>query len=307
MWYSTIHGKYARFNCTGDHCRFADFAILGETILRDDKSPENGFNGGAGTGSWLENIWVEHTKVGYWVGRSTNGLVITGSRFRNLFADGVNFCNGTSNSVVENSHFRNTGDDALASWSPQGDPVNTNNVFRFNTVQAPWRANCFAIYGGKDNRVEDNLCYDVVTYPGILIAQQFNSNPFEGATVVQRNSLIRAGGPMFNLEHGALKVWADQGEIRGLVVNDLWIDSPTFAGIELQGSYPVTSGTFENIEVKQAGTSGIHLGSTLRGDVTFSFVTVTDSGEEALTNYAPKLKFQLVLGDGNSGWPSMMP
>lgn len=302
MWYSTIHGFYARFNCVGNNCRYFDFAILGETILRDDKSPENGFNGGAGTGSRLENIWVEHTKVGYWVGPGTNGLVITGSRFRNLFADGVNFCNGTSNSVIENSHFRNTGDDALASWSPKGDPVNTNNVFRFNTVQIPWRANCFAIYGGKDNRIEDNLCSDVVTYPGILVAQHFHSNPFEGNTIVQRNSLIRAGGPMFHLEHGAFKVWASQGEITGLVVDDMLIDSPTFAGIELQGSYPITASTLEHITVESAGTSGIHLGSNLQGDVSFSSVTVIDSGKEPLTNYAPRLKFQLIDGNGNSGW-----
>jgi hypothetical protein len=241
------------------------------------------------------------------VGPGTNGLIITGSRFRNLFADGVNFCNGTSNSVVENSHFRNTGDDALASWSPKGDPVNTNNLFRFNTVQIPWRANCFAIYGGKDNRIEDNLCSDVVTYPGIFIAQQFNSNAFEGNTVIQRNSLIRAGGRMFNLNHGAFKVWANQGEIKGLIVNDLLLDSPTFAGIELQGSYPITSARFENIEVQGAGTSGIHLSSNLRGDVSFSFVTITASGKEALTNYAPKLKFQLNFGDGNHGWQYPVP
>ena len=126
MWYSTVHGFYARFNCVGNNCRYSDFAVLGETITRDDSSPENGFNGGAGTGSSLENIWVEHTKVGYWVGPgTTNGLIIRNSRFRNLFADGVNFCNGTSNSVVENSHFRNTGDDALASWSPQGKTAST--------------------------------------------------------------------------------------------------------------------------------------------------------------------------------------
>jgi hypothetical protein len=307
MWYSTIHGFYARFNCNGNNCRYFDFAILGETVLRDDKSPENGFNGGAGTGSRLENIWVEHTKVGYWVGAGTNDLIITGSRFRNLFADGVNFCNGTSNSMIENSHFRNTGDDALASWSPKGDPVNTNNIFRFNTVQVPWRANCFAIYGGKDNKIEDNLCYDVVTYPGILIAQQFNSNSFDGTIAIRRNSLIRAGGQMFHLEHGALKIWANQGEIRGLVIEDMLIDSPTFAGIELQGSYLITSTTFENITVQHAGTSGIHLSSNLQGDATFSFINVKDSGEEALTDYAPKLKFQLILGDGNNGWQYAIP
>ncbi len=302
MWYSTIQGFYARFNCSGNNCRFFDFAILGETILRDDKSPENGFNGGAGTGSRLENIWVEHTKVGYWVGGWSDGLVITASRFRNLFADGINFCNGTSHSVVENSHFRNTGDDALASWSPQSDGVNTGNVFRFNTVQIPWRANCFAIYGGKDNRIEDNLCYDVVTYPGILVAQQFGSNPFEGSTIVQRNSLIRTGGPMFGNEHGALKIWAQQGEIKGLVVRDILIDAPTFSGIELVGSYPIVSADFDHIEITKAGTDGIFLSSNLSGEADFSFVVVSDSTASALLNYAPKLKFTINFGDGNIGW-----
>lgn len=302
MWYSTIHGKYARFNCVGNNCRFADFAILGETILRDDKSPENGFNGGAGTGSRLENIWVEHTKVGYWVGAGTNGLVITGSRFRNLFADGVNFCNGTSNSLIENSHFRNTGDDALASWSPKGDAANTGNVFRFNTVQLPWRANCFAIYGGKDNRIEDNLCYDVVTYPGILIAQQFNSNPFDGNTFIERNSLIRAGGPMFNLKHGALKIWSAQGEIPGLVVKDILIDSPTFSGLQLDGAYPITDARFENIEIIGAGTDGLYLSESLSGDATFSFISVSKSMKSNFLNYAPKLKFTINFGEGNIGW-----
>ncbi len=240
MWYSTLHGPFARFYCTGSNCRFSDFAILGETTVRDDKIPDNGFNGGAGSGSRMENVWVEHTKAGWWIGQGnsnvTNGLVVRGSRFRNLFADGVNFCNGTSNSVVEQSHFRNTGDDAVASWAPSFDGgVNSNNVFRFNTVQLPWRANCFAIYGGKDNRIEDNLCADVVTYPGILIAQQFDAWPFSGTTTVQRNSLIRAGGPMWNQEHGALKIHAAEGALQGIVVKDLLIDSPTFAGIQIQG------------------------------------------------------------------------
>lgn len=302
MWYSTIHGINARFICTGNNCRYQDFAILGETVLRDDKSHEVGFEGGAGIGSRLENIWVEHTKVGYWVGAGTNGLVITNSRFRNLFADGVNFCNGTSNSLIENSHFRNTGDDALASWSPKGDPVNTGNVFRYNTVQVPWRANCFAIYGGQNNHIEDNLCFDVVTYPGILIAQQFNSNPFQGNTFIERNSLIRAGGPMFHLQHGALKIWSAQGEIPGLIVKDIVIDSPTFSGLEMNGAYPITSANFENIEITNAGTDGIYLSESLSGDASFSHITINNSAKNNFLNYSPKLKFTIAFGEGNVGW-----
>jgi len=301
MWYSVIHGPYATFNCTGNNCRYRDFAILGETTTRNDKTADNGFNGGAGHGSLLENIWVEHTKVGYWVGGATNGLIIRNSRFRNLFADGINFCNGTSNSIVENSHFRNTGDDSLASWSPKGSGINRNNVFRFNTVQVPWRANCFAIYGGADNKIEDNLCYDVVTYPGILIAQQFNSNSFDGVTYVQRNSLIRAGGPMFKQQHGALKVWAAQGEIRGLIIRDILIDSPTFSGLELEGSYPIFA-TVEQVEIHRAGTWGIFLHSNLAGEVLFSFVRVADAGNGGLLDYTAPAYFRIVEGEGNYGW-----
>ena len=68
------------------------------------------------------------------------------------------------------------------------------NVFRHLTIQVPWRANCLAIYGGQDNRMEDSLCYDTVTYPGALLASAFNSWPFKGTTTIQRISLIRAGG-----------------------------------------------------------------------------------------------------------------
>ncbi len=300
MWYTTIHGSHARFNCTGNNCHYFDFAILGETVLRDDQSPENGFNGGAGTGSRLENIWVEHTKVGYWVGGYSQGLVITGSRFRNLFADGVNFCNGTSYSLIENSHFRNTGDDALASWSPKGSGVNTGNVFRFNTVQIPWRANCYAIYGGKDNSIQDNLCADVVTYPGIYIAQEFSSNPFEGTTTVERNSLIRAGGSMFHKEHGALKVSAAQGEINDLQVKDLLIEGATFTGIQLEGPYPL-SATFDGVEINNAGTDGIYLSSNLEGAAVFTHTMIINPGGDPIVNYAPKARFELILDEENSG------
>ena len=303
MWYSVIHGLYARFDCTGNNCLYFDFAILGETVLRDDKSSEMGFLGGAGTGSILDGIWVEHTKVGYWVGSGpTNGLIIRNSRFRDLFADGVNF-NGASNSIIENSHFRNTGDDALASWSLASTGlVNTNNVFRFNTVQLPWRANCLAIYGGKDNKIEDNLCTDVVTYPGILISQDFASTAFDGIISIVRNSLIRAGGPMFHQEHGALKIKAAQGPIKNVIVSDLLIDSPTFSGIELEGSSPITEAVFENVQIRGAGGSGILIRSNVEGDASFKDVTVNQSGQDALTNFAPPKLFDLIRGAGNVGW-----
>jgi hypothetical protein len=302
MWYSTLSGPSAHFHCSGSGCRFFDFAILGDTTARDDTASDNGFNGGAGTGSRLENIWVEHTKVGYWVGAGNvaNGLVITGSRFRNLFADGVNFASGTSNSEVVNSHFRNTGDDALASWSTGPDPgVNTKNVFHFDTVQVPWRANCFGVYGGVDNRVEDNLCADVVTYPGVLVAQQFGSDAFGGTTTVQRNTITRAGGHMFNQEHGAVEVFGSLGPVSGVLLKDLQIDSPTYAGLHIEGPNEITNATFDTIAITGAGSYGILVRAKSTGGGTFSNVTVTGSNG---LNYEPNASFTITKGAGNNGW-----
>src|SRR5262249_23952398 len=101
MWYSTFNGAKANFFCWGEGgCNYSNFSILGETTYRDDDTPSNGFSGGVGKGSSLENIWVEHVKVGFWCGTDgdqygTDGLIVKGSRIRNTFADGINFANGT--------------------------------------------------------------------------------------------------------------------------------------------------------------------------------------------------------------------
>jgi hypothetical protein len=47
-----------------------------------------------------------------------------------------------------------------ASWSPQVEGgINTNNTVRDVTSQLPWRANCFAIYGGADNTIGNQCCH----------------------------------------------------------------------------------------------------------------------------------------------------
>lgn len=107
---------------------------------------------------------------------------------------------------------------------------------------------------------------------------------------------------MFHNEQAALKIWAEQGPISALLVNDLLIDGSTFAGIEIKGSYPITSAVFEHIQIKNAGTNGMVLSANLAGGASFSFVVISDSAKEALLNYSPKLNFKLIFGVGNDGW-----
>ena len=298
MWYSTVSGFNARFDCYGNGCKYYDFAVTGDTVVRDDKSPESAFSGVTGDATVLENIWAEHSKTGYWVGPNANNLVIRLSRFRNLYADGINLWKGTSNATVEQCHFRNTGDDALASWSPSGAPASSNNVLRFNTVQVPWMANCFGLYGGTGNRIEDNVCEDVVQYPGILVSRQFGSLPFGGMTQILRNSLIRAGGPAYGEEQGAIKFYAAEAAMTGFLVQDLTIQDATFSGIHLQGGHRIDNLRFQNVAIDAPGTSGIRVNWDANGVATASGVVVTRGGMDDQSRGV----FTWTREAGNSGW-----
>ncbi len=166
-----------------------------------------------GDNSRIDNIWMEHFTTGPWIGQGNspqvNGLVIDGCRIRDLYADGVNLNTGTSNTTVQQCAVRNVGDDAFASWSSASTP-NTSNVFQFDTVQVTWRANCYAIYGGTNISVEDSICADTVTYPGIFIDQDFSSTPFAGTTSIARDTILRGGGNMYGRSWGALTVDGNQ-------------------------------------------------------------------------------------------------
>jgi hypothetical protein len=300
IWHSTISGFFARFDCWGNNCKYYDFAVFGDTILRDDASPETAFGGNGSSGTLLENIWIEHTKTGYWTGPNTNGLVIKNSRIRNLFADAVNFYGGTSNSIVENCHARNTGDDAFASWSPGDRAVNRANVFRKNSVQVPWKANCFGIYGGESIVIEDNVCADVVQYPGILLARQFGSHPFTGRTRIERNSLIRAGGNAYDQGHGAFKLHAAEGALQNVAVTDLDIVEPSYSGIHVQGQQVVDSVWFERVNIHTPTTAAFHLTRGAQGAMDAANVVVTGAPSGVLDDSGGR--FTILKGAGNSGW-----
>ncbi|WP_236606907.1 glycosyl hydrolase family 28-related protein [Sandaracinus amylolyticus] len=313
MWHSTIHGSGARFYCAGNDCVFSDFALFGDTRVRDGQKRSNGFNGSAGTGSRLDRIWIEHVEVGYWVGLDsppngpTNGLVISDCRIRNTYADGVNFCNGTSNSEVVNTHLRYTGDDSLAVWAYTAPgAVATNNVFHRNTAQLPWRANCFAIYGGADNRIEDNVCTDTLTFPGIQVGGPYPQHAFGGTTRVARNTLLRAGGVSFGQEHGALKLFSFQVDLNQIVVEDIDIEDPSYFGLDLQSwgadASRIAQASMSRVTISSPARHGIHVRGDARGRLSLSEVVVRDASAGGLLHEGPAGQFTIERGTGNEGW-----
>jgi hypothetical protein len=308
MWYSTIRGASAYFVC-GTGCQYSNFSILGEITLRDDLNSVHAIGGSFGTGSRIENVWMEHFTTGPWIGiggaTPSNGLVVSGSRFRNLFADGINLSYGTSNAVVEQTNARNTGDDAFASWAIGTAPPNTSNVFRFDTAQMPWRANCFAIYGGTGNAVQDSVCADTVTYPGIMVDQDFGSNAFGGTTQITRDTILRSGGGMYGAKWGALTVRGGQGSspIVGVQVQDVAIDDATFSGILISGPKdPISGMTLDAVTIANPGTFGIDVDPSAFGSANATNVVVTSPGSGMGLNNGALGSWTFARGAGNTGW-----
>ena len=244
--------------------RVADFAIFGQTTHRNDKSDEgNAFTGRPGDGSTLERVWVEHMKCAFWVAkggeeRGPTRLRITQSRFRNLMADAVNFCNGTTDSMVDNTEVRNSGDDSLAAWSPQsGGPAGGHNTFAYNRIQSPWVASGIALYGGGPFRVVDNAVSDTVTTgSGISISANFDAHPFSGLVAVTNNTLLRCGAHESDMggPTGAFRLLASDRDMTGasFLFRNNTVLAPLESAVSLQGPRRLNNVKFDGFTTDAA-------------------------------------------------------
>jgi hypothetical protein len=307
MWRSTIRGASAYFYCPGGPCSYSDLSLYGEVTLRDDAHGVHAIGGVFGSGSKVENVWMEHVTVGAWIGEGnapqTTNMTISGCRVRDVYADGINLNTGTSNSTVSQTHARGTGDDSFASWS--SGPANSGNTFQFDTAQSPWRASCYAIYGGTNITVEDSVCADGVTYPGIFVDLEFASTAFSGTTSVLRDDVLRSGGDMFQRGWGGVTVAGPQmpsSPIVGVTISGVNVVSATYAGVYLFGpNDPIQNLSLDNVTISQPGTYGILIDQYTSGNATASTVVVTNPGSGGLNNAAASA-FTLSRGAGNVGW-----
>ena len=307
MWYSTLGGPDAKVVVGGSGDHFADFAVFGEQTARDDTNGLDGFDGAAGSGSTMDRVWIEHTKVGWWVvgtdgPNTTDGLTITGVRVRDTMADGINLASGTSHSRVTESTLRNTGDDALGAYSaPDGSRPDTGDVFSHDTVQQPWRAHCFAVYGGTDNTIEDDDCVDTAGDSGLELSSYFGAYPFAGTTTLQRLTLLRAGGTSGGSARGAATFDVVERPVSDVVVKDLLVEDATFSGLEVSGPDTLTGLTLDNVQVTAPGTSGIALAANAKGSAKATAVVVTAPGSQGLDDQAGG-GFTFDRGQFDAGW-----
>jgi uncharacterized repeat protein (TIGR01451 family) len=295
-----------------DNTQISDLAIFGMTTNRANRG--HGINGRLGKNTRISNVWIEHVNVGAWVGRDYSdtpaywnpgdGLDFSGMRIRNTYADGINFANSTRNSRVFNSSFRTTGDDSLAVWSStyvrdQATDIGHDNHFTNNTIQLPWRANGIAIYGGYGNTAENNLIYDTMNYPGIMLATDHSPQPFSGTTLLANNGLYRCGGVFWGEQQkfGAITLFAPGRDIPGVVIRDSDIIDSTYDGIQFKGGGGNIPGVaITNVRIDRSNNgAGILAQGSARGSATLTNVTITNSATGNIV-IEPGSQFQITGG-----------
>ena len=277
MWYSRLNfttnenGK-GGFEIGHDSNRltFSNFAMTSALTSRydhlDDKAQYKAFAGSFGKDSRIDHMWIEHFECGAWIGdyasigmRYTDHLVIENSRIRNNLADGVNFTQGTRNSVVRNSNIRNNGDDSLATFSSSihTKEYASNNSFEHNTIELGWRAGGVGIFGGKNHKVTNNLIKDSRGGAGIRVSTVFANEGFglgfddNNEILIKDNMIVNSGTTNdFYWPHSKPRSNIDFeetfGPIKGITVqnnvfvNPVYTDEAiTHAGVELDGKVKI--------------------------------------------------------------------
>lgn len=274
MWYSKLAGSSPMFAGTGEPVEFSDLAIFGGIDRRTDTSPDNAFDGNLGKGSLFQNLWIEHLKCGFWTTQGTEAMRVQGCRIRNIMADGLNFCGGTSRSVVEQCHLRNTGDDALATWSPNGNGTAriacVQNSFLNNTIELPWLANGIALYGGTGHLVARNkITGTVFSGAGILVSSGFEAVPFSGTIRVEDNTIADTGGDCYIGETvGGLWIHAKDSDIDATIsVSGLRIADSRHSAITVIGPKKVSRVDLAGIWIDGAGEYGIDIKAKASGSL----------------------------------------
>ena len=277
MWYSKLNfttnekgGGGFEIGHNSNRLTFSNFAMTSALTSRydhlDDKAQYKAFAGSFGKDSRIDHMWIEHFECGAWIGdyasigmRYTDHLVIENSRIRNNLADGVNFTQGTRNSVVRNSNIRNNGDDSLATFSSS---IHTkeyaeNNSFEHNTIELGWRAGGVGIFGGKNHKVTNNLIKDSRGGAGIRVSTVFANEGFglgfddNNEILIKDNMIVNSGTTNdFYWPHSKPRSNIDFeetfGPIKGITVqnnvfvNPVYTDEAiTHAGVELDGKVKI--------------------------------------------------------------------
>ncbi|MBT2388932.1 discoidin domain-containing protein [Streptomyces sp. ISL-1] len=247
---------------------FANFAYFGNYTSRID-GPGKVFDFSNVSDIVIDNIWNEHMVCLYW-GANTDKITIKNSRIRNMFADGINMTNGSTDNLVTNNEARATGDDSFALFSAidAGGADMKNNVYENLTSILTWRAAGIAVYDGYNNTFRNIHIADTLVYSGITISSLDFGYPMNGfgtePTTVENVSTVRAGGHFWGGQtFPGIWLFSASKVFQGIRVNNVDIVDPTYSGIMFQTNYvggqpqfPIKDTILSDISISGARKSG---------------------------------------------------
>lgn len=275
-WYTQFHAPTTQDNtdigfradATAKGSLFKGFAYFGNYTSRID-GPGKVFDFANVSDITIDDVWNEHMVCLYW-GANTDRITIKNSRIRDMFADGINMTNGSTDNLVTNNDARATGDDSFALFSAidAGGADMKNNVYENLTSTLTWRAAGVAVYGGYNNTFRNIHIADTLVYSGITISSLDFGYPMNGfgtePTTFENVSIVRAGGHFWGDQtFPAIWLFSASKVFQGIRVNHVDIVDPTYSGIMFQTKYtggqpenPVKDTVFNDISISGARKSG---------------------------------------------------
>ncbi|MGW8363481.1 discoidin domain-containing protein [Streptomyces wedmorensis] len=275
-WYTRFHAPSTQDNtdvgfraeAAAKGSLFKGFAYFGNYTSRID-GPGKVFDFANVSDIVIDDIWNEHMVCLYW-GANTDRMTIRNSRIRNLFADGVNMTNGSTDNLVTNNDARATGDDSFALFSAidAGGADMKNNVYENLTTTLTWRAAGVAVYGGYANTFRNIHIADTLVYSGITISSLDFGYPMNGfgtdPTTFENISIVRAGGHFWGSQtFPGIWVFSASKVFQGIRVNHVDIVDPTYSGVMFQTNYvggqpqfPIKDTVFTDVSITGARKSG---------------------------------------------------
>ncbi|MFB7836884.1 discoidin domain-containing protein [Streptomyces sp. NPDC056056] len=275
-WFTTFHAPSSQDNtdigfraeAAAKGSLFKGFAYFGNYTSRID-GPGKVFDFANVTDIVIDDIWNEHMVCLYW-GANTDRITIRNSRIRNMFADGINMTNGSTDNHVVNNDARATGDDSFALFSAidAGGADMKNNVYENLTTTLTWRAAGVAVYGGYNNTFRNIHIADTLVYAGITISSLDFGYPMNGfgtePTTFENISIVRAGGHFWGSQtFPGIWVFSASKVFQGIRVSHVDIVDPTYSGVMFQTNYvggqpqfPIKDTVFTDVSITGARKSG---------------------------------------------------
>lgn len=315
MWHTELIGtrdtsvRDFGFRIAGDGSEVRDLFMENPTAIQRG-SAAKAFNSSPSdrAENWrVENVWVVHSHVGFWMSGANNG-VVRNCRVRLTYADALTFAHGASNNLIEHNHVRGVGDDGIAILSEtaggthaaiDGGMVSRNNIVRRNTVVANWWGHNFDLAGGYGHVVEDNYFADNSSM-GCLTINLPVPFPMHDLTdsVIRRNVVVRGGGRFTGQLRGAVWIFAGKSAIRDVVFEDNRIIDSLYRGIHLTGAHEQHIRFLRN-RIVNPGPEGVMIESRVVGSAVFEGNTVEGASEVPFRNDADAA---LVVEDQGNTW-----